>query len=76
MKINAVRLLAFSTLLAIVCLASCQKPFHDENERYLFVASNISLPYWQEAQAGFTAAAHELGVKADFSGPESYAPDQ
>lgn len=70
------KLLTLSILFVIGILASCQKPFHDENERYLFVASNISLPYWQEAHAGFMSAAHELGVKADFSGPESYSPDQ
>ena len=76
MKINAMKLLTLSVLLMIGMLASCQKPFHEENERYLFVAANISLAYWQEAQAGFMAAAHELGVKAEFSGPESYSPEQ
>jgi ribose transport system substrate-binding protein len=76
MKLNSMKLLTLSMLFVIGVLASCQKPFHDENERYLFVASNISLPYWQEAQAGFMSAANELGVKADFSGPESYSPEQ
>ena len=36
-----------------VALIACAKPYHEENERYVFVATNINLPYWQEAQAGF-----------------------
>jgi hypothetical protein len=34
-------------------IASCAKPYHEETERYVFVATNINLPYWQEAQAVF-----------------------
>jgi len=41
-------------------IASCAKPYHEENERYVFVATNINLPYWQEAQAGFLDAARAL----------------
>ena len=37
-------------------LASCQKPYHQETERFVFVASNINLPYWKDAQAGFEDA--------------------
>jgi len=39
-------------LVAAVGLAACPTPYHDQNERYVFVASNGNLPYWQEAQAG------------------------
>lgn len=62
----------------ILCLfaASCEKPFHSENERYIFVASNVKLPYWQDAKAGFLDAARTLGVKADFTGPDTYSPDE
>ena len=56
--------------LASALLASCQKAFHQENERYVFVAANIALPYWQEAQVGFKEAARTMGVKADFTGPD------
>ena len=59
-----------------VVLLSCQKPFHQETERYFFVAANISLPYWQEAQAGFQDAGRVLGVKVEFVGPTSYAPEE
>lgn len=57
-------------------LASCQKPYHQPEERYIFVAANIELPYWQEAQAGLTDAAAALGVKTDFTGPASFSPTE
>lgn len=59
-----------------IMLCSCQKPLHEETERYIFVAANISLPYWQEAQAGFQDAGRGLGVKVEFTGPTSYAPEE
>jgi ribose transport system substrate-binding protein len=39
------------------------------------VATNINLPYWQEAQAGFLDAAKALGVKGELIGPTGYAPN-
>jgi ribose transport system substrate-binding protein len=58
-------------------LASCgPEPYHQKNERYVFVTTNVNLPYWQEAQAGLQDAARALGVKAEMVGPESFAPDQ
>src|SRR5215475_4586839 len=60
--------------IAAVALSSCQKPYHEEGERYVFVASNVNLPYWQEAQAGLTDAAQQMGVKAEFTGPEKFDP--
>jgi ribose transport system substrate-binding protein len=56
-------------------VASCAKPYHEENERYVFVATNINLPYWQEAQAGFLDAAKALGVKGELLGPIGYQPN-
>jgi len=66
----------FVLLAAALLLASCAKPYHQENERYVFVATNIDLPYWQEAQAGFLDAARALGVKGELVGPAAYAPQQ
>lgn len=63
-------------LLVLPLLGSCEKPSHDKNERYIFVATNVSLPYWQEAKAGFLESAQVLGVRADFTGPTSYAPEE
>ena len=56
-------------------IASCAKPYHEETERYVFVATNINLPYWREAQAGFSDAAKALGVKGELVGPTAYAPN-
>lgn len=61
-------------LAGVLGFSSCQKPYHEEGERYVFVASNVNLPYWQEAQAGLTDAAQQLGVKAEFVGPEKFDP--
>lgn len=75
MRARQIAILLLGTFLAAM-LASCQKPFHKETERYFFVASNINLPYWQEAQAGFEDSGRGLGVKVEFTGPTSYSPEE
>jgi ribose transport system substrate-binding protein len=40
----------------------------------VFVATNINLPYWRNAEAGFLEAAKALGVKAELIGPPAYQP--
>ena len=62
-------------LIGAMLVASCAKPYHDQNEHYVFVATNIDLPYWQEAQAGFLDAAKSLGVRAELVGPTGYQPN-
>jgi ribose transport system substrate-binding protein len=61
-------------LVGAALVASCSKQSHDANERYIFLATNVDLPYWQEARAGFLDAAKALGVSADFRGPATYDP--
>lgn len=61
--------------IAALCIA-CEPSYHSKAERYIFIANNTGLPYWQEAQAGFLAAAHEMGVKAEFTGPTTYSPGE
>ncbi len=56
-------------------LVSCAQPYHQAEERYVFVAFNTSLPYWQEAEAGLTDAAKQMGVKAEFTGPAVFSPN-
>ena len=75
MKSNRVGLVAIAAI-AVAGLASCQSPYHDTEERYVFVASNVNLPYWQEAQAGLTDAAKQMGVKAELTGPEKFDPQE
>jgi ribose transport system substrate-binding protein len=58
-------------------LVSCgTESYHQKEERYVFVTTNINLPYWQEAEAGFQDGAKWLGVKAEFSGPEKFSPEE
>ncbi len=62
-------------VIGATLIASCAKPYHEENERYVFVATNINLPYWQEAQSGFLDAAKSLGVRGELVGPTGYQPN-
>ena len=58
-------------------LVSCgPPPYHQPEERFIFVAFNTSLPYWQEAQAGLNDAAKQMGVKAELTGPEAFSIDE
>jgi ribose transport system substrate-binding protein len=63
------------TMLAIVA-GSCQQPYHQADERYVLVAANINLPYWQEASAGLTDIGKTAGVKVEMVGPGSFAPSE
>ena len=63
-------------LFCAIGLASCQTPYHEDGERYVFVAMNVNLPYWQEAQAGLTDAAKQMGVKAELAGPDKFDPQE
>jgi ribose transport system substrate-binding protein len=76
---NPLRLgICASAILAMgLALASCgTESYHQKEERYVFVTTNINLPYWQEAEAGFQDGAKWLGVKAEFSGPEKFSPEE
>ncbi|MDP9339933.1 MAG: substrate-binding domain-containing protein [Acidobacteriota bacterium] len=76
---NPLRLgMGASAILAMgLALASCgTESYHQKEERYVFVTTNVNLPYWQEAEAGFQDAAKWLGVKAEFSGPEKFSPEE
>src|SRR5262249_45646368 len=59
-----------------VGVSFCQAAYHEDQERYVFVASNIHLPYWEEAQAGLRDAAKQMGVKAELVGPEKFDPQE
>jgi ribose transport system substrate-binding protein len=76
MKQATWKLSAIVLLAAVGVFTSCEKPFHEETERYIFVAANTSLPYWQEAKAGFMDAARGLKVKAEFTGSDTYSPQE
>jgi ribose transport system substrate-binding protein len=63
-------------LIAAGLLISCEKPYSEQKVRYFFVATNVNLPYWQEAKAGFMDEARNLQVKVEFDGPNRYAPEE
>jgi ribose transport system substrate-binding protein len=75
MKLRRVHWLFFGLFLQGF-LGSCQQPYHQPDERYLFVAFNTSLPYWQEAEAGLNDSAKQLGVKAELTGPAAFSPNE
>jgi len=74
MRKHAGALASFLILLVAAVIGSCARPYHEETEKYYFVATNVNLPYWQEAQAEFMDAARALGVKAELVGPATYDP--
>lgn len=74
MRRNGFILVCVFAFVGAVLIASCAKPYHTQSERYVFVATNIDLPYWQEAEAGFLDAARALGVRGQLIGPKGYAP--
>ena len=44
-----------------ISLASCgTESYHQKEERYVFVTTNVKLPYWEEAEAGFEDASKWL----------------
>jgi ribose transport system substrate-binding protein len=67
---------ALGLVVVAAVTAACQKSLHEGTERYVLVAANVNLPYWQEAQAGFKDAAQTIGVKAAFTGPATYSPEE
>lgn len=56
-----------------VPLLSCGSA-HESDEYYVLVSSNLQVPYWQTAGAGFSKAAEQFKVRADFVGPQNYDP--
>jgi ribose transport system substrate-binding protein len=57
----------------VVSLLSCGTG-HDADEKYFLIATNIQVPYWQTAKAGFSQAASVLKVRAEVAGPDSFDP--
>jgi ribose transport system substrate-binding protein len=62
--------------LLVMSNGGCQKPYHQPEERYILVAANINLPYWQEASAGLTDVGKNAGVKVALVGPTTFSPSE
>ena len=54
----------------------CAQPYHQQDEKYILVAANVGLPYWQEAQAGLNDIGKTAGVKVELVGPSSFSPTE
>jgi ribose transport system substrate-binding protein len=63
---------AVLTAVLVVTL-SCGSA-HDSDEYYVLVSANLQVPYWKAAGAGFTNAAAQMKVRADFTGPQTFDP--
>ena len=67
MKGTALAVLA----LAVAFTSGCEGR-HSSKEVFYLIATNIKLPYWQTAAAGFTKAAAQYKVTARVEGPDTY----
>jgi ribose transport system substrate-binding protein len=65
-----------SIALLAMAGAGCGQAYHQPDERYVLVAANTSLPYWQEAFAGLNDIAKQMGVKAELVGPAGFSPSE
>jgi ribose transport system substrate-binding protein len=71
---ESISVLGLATVSLLV--NSCGTPYHQPEERYILVATNVNLPYWQEAQAGLNDVGKLMGVKVELSGPTSFSPSE
>jgi len=67
---------SLSTALAsaLSLLSGCAASPHNPAEKYVLIAANTKVAYWQTAFAGLNRAALEMKVKAEMDGPDSYDP--
>jgi ribose transport system substrate-binding protein len=64
----------FVVLLAIALLPLLSCGAGHSGETYILVSTNIKVPYWQSAGAGFAQSANQLKVGYAFTGPDTYDP--
>lgn len=60
-------------VLPLSIVLSCGSA-HDSDEYFVLVSANLQVPYWKTAGAGFSNAAGQLKVRADFTGPQTFDP--
>lgn len=56
----------------MIVLAGCGNGH--SGETYILISTNVKVPYWQTAAAGFSQAGGRLGVAYAFNGPDTYDP--
>src|SRR4051812_31185065 len=70
MKVAKRALVASAFSAAIIIMTGCGANPHEATEKYILVAANTKLPYWQTALAGLNHAASEMKVKSEMDGPD------
>ena len=73
-KFRSSLLLAPISCLGFLTLVSCAGSSHDPAEKYILVADNIKISYWQAAAQGLSHATAELKVKSEVQGPDGHDP--
>ena len=58
----------------LILLNSCSASPHEPAEKYILVADNTKIPYWQLASQGLARAAAEMKVHQDVQGPDGHDP--
>jgi ribose transport system substrate-binding protein len=55
-------------------LTGCTGSIHEPKEKYILVADNTKIPYWQTALQGLNHAVAEMKVKSEIQGPDGHDP--
>jgi ribose transport system substrate-binding protein len=76
MKIRFAYVVLSAISLTSLLVACGPAPYHQVEERYVFVAFNTALPYWQEADSGLMDAAKQMNVKAELDGPAAFSVEE
>jgi ribose transport system substrate-binding protein len=64
-----------SVSAALLFLTGCSSNPHAPAEKYILVADNTKIAYWQGALQGLTHAVSEMGVKGEMQGPDGHDPN-
>lgn len=59
---------------ALLSMIGCAGSAHEPQEKYILVADNSKIPYWQSAVQGLNHAAAEMKVKSELQGPDGHDP--
>lgn len=66
---------AASACAVLLLLTSCTSNPHAPGEKYILVADNSKIAYWQTALQGLMHAVNEMGVKGELQGPDGHDPN-
>jgi len=69
---RAIQRVALGVLALGVAVTTGCGARHSDKEVYYLISTNLALPYWQSAAAGFKQAAAEYKVTARVVGPDGY----